>query len=42
VTVPDPDLAERYARLFSIYRDVRGDMTPTWAKLSELKREDHP
>ena len=42
VTAPDPDLAERYARLFSIYRDVRGDMTPTWAKLSELKREDHP
>jgi erythritol kinase len=38
-TAPDPDLASRYAELFSVYRMVRDAMIPTWTKLSELRRE---
>lgn len=41
-TVPDPALASRYADLFAVYRTAREAMTPTWNKLSELRREDRP
>ena len=41
-TAPDAALAERYAKLFSIYRSTREVMTPAWTELAELRREDHP
>ena len=41
-TPPEPTLSKQYAELFSIYRRVRDDMAPTWARLSELRREDRP
>ncbi len=41
-TAPDAALAERYAKLFSIYRSAREVMTPAWTELAELRREDHP
>ena len=39
LTVPDPQLSGYYAKLYPIYRTIRGAMPPAWGHLSRLRQE---
>ena len=37
-TEPDANMSELYARLFTIYRDIRARMPPAWTALAEVRQ----